>query len=111
VCRREISVRDNATVRLTMERDRERAGIVTRLSTGQPRRLGSIPGRSKRFVSSPLRPAVGLTHPPIQLVLEAVSPPVKRQGRDADHSPPFSVEVENSGTIPPLSYASSWRGA
>jgi hypothetical protein len=32
------------------------------------------------------------------------SPGVKRQGREADHSPPSSAEVKNGGAIPPLPY-------
>jgi uncharacterized protein HemY len=27
---------------------------------------------------------------------------IKRPGREADHSPPFSAEVNNCGAIPPL---------
>jgi hypothetical protein len=33
---------------------------------------------------------------------------VKRQGREADHSPPSSAEVKNGGAIPPLPYM-SWH--
>jgi hypothetical protein len=40
------------------------------------------------------RPALGPTQPPIQWVLHALPPGVKRQGRDADHSPPVSAEVK-----------------
>jgi hypothetical protein len=29
------------------------------------------------------------------------------QGREADHSPSFSVEVKNGGAIPPLPHSSS----
>jgi hypothetical protein len=36
---------------------------------------------------------------------------VKRLGRDADHSPPSSVEVKNGGAIPPLPDISSWHRA
>jgi hypothetical protein len=32
-------------------------------------------------------------------------------GGKADHSPPSSAEVKNSGTVPPLPHTSSWRGA
>jgi hypothetical protein len=46
----------------------------------------------------PSRPAPGPTHPPIQWVLGAVSPGVKRLGRDAKHSPPSSAEVKNVGS-------------
>jgi hypothetical protein len=50
----------------------------------------SSPGRVKNFhfpISS--RPALRSTQPPIKWV-----PGVKRQGREADHSPPTSVEVK-----------------
>jgi hypothetical protein len=40
------------------------------------------------------RPALGPTQSPIQCV-----PGVKRPGREADHSPPTSTEVKNSGAI------------
>jgi hypothetical protein len=40
------------------------------------------------------RPALGSTQPPIQRVPRAFPPGVKRQRRDADHSPPASAEVE-----------------
>jgi hypothetical protein len=36
---------------------------------------------------------------------------VKRQGREADHSPPSSAEVKNGGTLLPFLRTSSWRGA
>jgi hypothetical protein len=39
------------------------------------------------------RPALGLTQTPIQWVLGALSPAVKRLEREADHSPPISAEV------------------
>jgi hypothetical protein len=50
----------------------------------------SSPGRVKYFhfcISS--RPALGSTQPPIKWV-----PGAKRQGREADHSPPTSAEVK-----------------
>jgi hypothetical protein len=37
-------------------------------------------------------------------------PRVKRVGREADHSPPTSVEVKNSGAVPPLPHTPPWRG-
>jgi hypothetical protein len=42
-------------------------------------------------------PALEPTEPPIQWVPGALSLEVKRQGREADHSPPTSVEVKNGG--------------
>jgi hypothetical protein len=52
--------------------------------------------------STTSRPNLGLTQPPIQWVPGALSPGVKRPGREADHSPPSSAEVKNGGAIPPL---------
>jgi hypothetical protein len=40
-----------------------------------------------RIFSTSSRPALGLTHPPIEWVPGALSP-----GREADHSPPTSAE-------------------
>jgi hypothetical protein len=42
------------------------------------------------------RPALGLTQPPIQWVTGALSLGVKRQRREADHSPPSTAEVKNA---------------
>jgi hypothetical protein len=53
------------------------------------------------------RLTLGPTHPPIQWVLGALSLGVKQQGREADHSPPSSAEVEKGGAIPPLPHMSS----
>jgi hypothetical protein len=36
---------------------------------------------------------------------------VKRPGRNADYSPPSSVEVNNGGATPPIPHASPWRNA
>jgi hypothetical protein len=49
------------------------------------------------------RPALGHIQPaPVQWVLGAVSPGVKQEGCEADHSPPSSSEVKNDrGTPPP----------
>jgi hypothetical protein len=40
------------------------------------------------------RTALGPTQPPIQCIPGALSLGIKRPGREADHSPPFSVEVK-----------------
>jgi hypothetical protein len=40
------------------------------------------------------RTALGPTQPPIQWVSGALSLGVKRPGREADHSPPSSIEVK-----------------
>jgi hypothetical protein len=52
------------------------------------------------------RLALGPTQPSIQWVPGALFPGVKWQGHEADHVPPSSAEVKNSGTIPPLPHTS-----
>jgi hypothetical protein len=47
-----------------------------------------------RIFSVSSRRALGPTQPPIEWVLGAFSPGVKRQGREADHSPPTGAEVK-----------------
>jgi hypothetical protein len=78
-------------------------------------RAGS-PGLDSRqwkvfLFSTASTPALGPTQPPIQWVPGVLSPGIKRQEREADHSPPSSAEVKNGGAIPPLLRMSSWRGA
>jgi hypothetical protein len=62
----------------------------------------SVPGRDKRFClfSTASRPALGPTQPPIQSVLGALSPVVKRPGREADHPPPPQERWSFSSTLP-----------
>jgi hypothetical protein len=60
---------------------------------------GSIPGRGKRFFySTASRPALGPTQPPVQSEIEAFSQRVKRPGHEADHSLPYSAEVNKRGS-------------
>jgi hypothetical protein len=63
------------------------------------------------FFSTVFRPALGRTQSPSQWVLGALSPGLKRQGREADHSSPSSAEVRSDGSIPSLPYISSWHSA
>jgi hypothetical protein len=51
------------------------------------------------------------TQPPIQCVPEAPFPGLKRQGREADHSPLTIAEVKNGGATPPLSHTFSRHSA
>jgi hypothetical protein len=46
----------------------------------------------------------GPTQPPIQWVPRALSPGVKRQGLEADHSPPYIAEIKKVAAIPPFPY-------
>jgi hypothetical protein len=83
--------------------------VVSRYSHGlRARRRGSIPGKGKRFFSSPQCPD-RLWDPPIQWVPGALSPGVKRLGHEADHSPTSSAEVKNFGAIPSIPHMSSWH--
>jgi hypothetical protein len=55
------------------------------------------PGRVKNFhFSISSRPTLGSTKPPVQWVLGAPSPGVKRQGREADYSPATSANVKKT---------------
>jgi hypothetical protein len=52
-------------------------------------------GRFKNyFFSTSSRPALGSAQPPIQWISGALSPVVKRPGRESDHSIPASAEVK-----------------
>jgi hypothetical protein len=57
------------------------------------------------------RPTLGPAQPPIQWVLGALSPGLKRLGHEAEHSPPSSVMIKKGGAMPPLSHMSSWCNA
>jgi hypothetical protein len=64
-----------------------------------------VPVGSRIFSTSRL--VLGSTQPPIQWVLGALSPGVKRPGREADHSPPTSAEVKKMWTYtstPPYTF-------
>jgi hypothetical protein len=73
------------------------SGYSDWLRPGRPRGRSSSPGRVKIFLfSTASRPVLGPTQPPIQWVPGAVPPGVKRQGREADRSPPTSAEVKKT---------------
>jgi hypothetical protein len=54
----------------------------------------SRPGLGTFLFTTASKTARGPTQPPVQWVTGAVSLGVRRPGREADHSPPFSAEVE-----------------
>jgi hypothetical protein len=65
------------------------------LRTSRPGGQSSSPCRVNSFLfSTASKPDLGLTRPPIQWAPGPLSPGVKRQGREADHSPPTSAEVK-----------------
>jgi hypothetical protein len=57
------------------------------------------------------RPALVPTQPPIKWVPRDVSLRVKRPGREADNSPPSSVEVKNLYSYAALPNTPLWHGA
>jgi hypothetical protein len=82
-----------------------------RLRAGRSKGWTLNPGRVKNFnFSMSPRPAPGSSQPPIQLVPRVFSPCVKRQGREADRSPP-TPRSRKRGSIHPLLHTSSWRKA
>jgi hypothetical protein len=66
---------------------KEPLSIVIRLWGGWLKNRSSIPGRSKKITLfyTASRPGLRSTQPTINWILGAVSPQVKRQGREADH--------------------------
>jgi hypothetical protein len=81
---------------------------VVGIATG----YGLDDGRVKNFLfSTSSRQAMGSTQPPIQCVPGALSPGIKRPGRETDHSPPTNAEVKNGGAIYPLPRTPSWLRA
>jgi hypothetical protein len=67
------------------------------LRAGWQRGQSSYPGRVKNFIfSTSFRPALGLTQSPIQWVLVAFYPEVKRPGREANHSPLTNANVRKA---------------
>jgi len=45
------------------------------------------------------------------LVPEALSPEIKRPGREADHSLPTSTKIKNTWSYTSIPHTYSWRGA
>jgi hypothetical protein len=68
-------------------------------------------GAKDFFVLHNIQTGSGATQPPIKWVIDVLSLGVKRQGREAANSPPFSPEVKNNGNIYLLLHKSSWRSA
>jgi hypothetical protein len=45
------------------------------------------------------------------MIMAVVSLGEKKPEREADNSPPSSVDIKNGGAIPPFLHKSSWRAA
>lgn len=67
----------------------------------------SIPGRGNIFPLTASIPALGPTQRPIQWVLDALTPELKRQGREVGCSPVSSVEVKKGRNCASTRYESS----
>jgi hypothetical protein len=83
---------------------------VTNLRAGRP----GFDSRHKRgpfLFATASRPVLGPTQPLIQCVPGALSPGVKRTGREADHSPPSSAEIKNAWSYisPPPHVFMAWH--
>jgi hypothetical protein len=74
---------------------------------------GSIPSKDRKtfLYSTASRLVLGRTQPPTRWVPRALSPEVKRPGRENGHSPPSSAEIKNDGPIPPFPHTQSWHSA
>jgi hypothetical protein len=79
-------------------RSRDRSvGIATSYGAGRLR-FDSLRWHEGFLFSTSSRPALGLIQHPIEWEVGNKLP-----GREADHSPPSSIEVKNGGDVPRLS--------
>jgi hypothetical protein len=62
------------------------------------------------FLITAPRPALESTQSPIQWLPGVLSPGLKWMGHEADHSPPYSVQVKNAWSCASTPQQSSWRG-
>jgi hypothetical protein len=87
-------------------------GIATGYGMDDQRGRSSSPGWPRIF-SSPILPdrIWGPPNPPIQRVTGALSPGVKRQGREDDHSPPTNTGVKKIWIYTSTPHTASWRNA
>jgi hypothetical protein len=69
-------------------------------------KFDSQQGQEIFLSSTAARLDLGPTQPPIQWIPGTLSPGVKQQRREADHSSPSSAEVKKGGAIPPLPHVS-----
>jgi hypothetical protein len=78
--------------------------IASRLQAGRQ-------GQENILLSIASRRVLRPTQSPIQLMQEALTLGVRRQGRESEHSPPSIAGVKNGGAIPSLPHMLSWHSA
>jgi hypothetical protein len=82
------------TIYRTIIQPRQRSRYSDWLRAGRSKGPNSSPRRPKNFnFSITFKPALGSIH---HLVQRALFPGVKRKGREANHSPPTSAEVNKT---------------
>ena len=83
---------------------------VARSGAGRPTNRGPIPciGKKLLFFLDSSRTALKPDQPPTQWALEAISPGIRRQEREADHSL-LGPRLRMSGIKRPLPNTPSWR--
>jgi hypothetical protein len=87
------------------------SSVSTATSYGWTNR-SSISGRCERFFSTRPRPhRLWCPQNFYPMDTEEFFPKVKRQGREADHSPSSTTEVKNGGIIHPIPHTYLWFGA
>jgi hypothetical protein len=95
--RNEHSLRTSENYRNHIRRNGSLVGIATNYGKDDRGVGSSNPGRVKNIhYYIPSRPALDSTQPPIQGVEGALSPWVKRPGREAGHLPPTSAEFKET---------------
>jgi hypothetical protein len=72
---------------------------------------GSISGIARFLFATAPRPTLGPTQSSVRWVPGALSPVVKWQRREADHSSPYSADIKNGRAMLPLLHTSSWHNA
>jgi hypothetical protein len=73
------------------------------LRAGLPKGRSSSPGGGKICLPYFVQTAYGTTKPPVQWVVGALSPGIKRQELEADHMPSTSTEIMKTCTYPSTS--------
>jgi len=85
-------------------------GHYKRISAGMTREQWLVYGQGYRGIVASSQTGSGAPPKPLlQWVLEAASPEVKRQKREADHSPDLRPELRMSEAIHTLPHMPSWR--